>query len=195
MRSRFNSDLQDDFDVFDTLGSTIGASFSTQAGEDRDSRSGNQPVELLGTPPLTSEAALALGSQSGGTAAVTTLTAGGITINLLFDAAATAAPASFRAAITQAASLLTAAISDQITVNIKIDYSGSGGGAAGGPDNGQYLGYSTGKDRSAQPCNARRCGLQRLAKRNVDPGPSQRCGLECPAEAVGVDRRQRQDHR
>jgi len=143
MRSRFNSDLQDDFDVFDTLGSTIGASFSTQAGEDRDSRSGNQPVELLGTPPLTSEAALALGSQSGGTAAVTTLTAGGITINLLFDAAATAAPASFRAAITQAASLLTAAISDQITVNIKIDYSGSGGGAAGGPDNGQYLGYST----------------------------------------------------
>ena len=71
------------------------------------------------------------------------MTSGGITINLLFDAAAMAAPASFRAGIQQAASLLTAAISDKITVNIKIDYSGTGGGAAAGPDNGQYLSYST----------------------------------------------------
>ena len=71
------------------------------------------------------------------------MTSGGITINLLFDAAAMAAPASFRAGIQQAASMLTAAISDKITVNIKIDYSGTGGGAAAGPDNGLYESYST----------------------------------------------------
>src|SRR5437764_1530333 len=71
------------------------------------------------------------------------MTTGGITINLLFDAAAMAAPASFRAGIQQAASLLTTAISDKITVNIKIDYSGTGAGAAGGPDSGLYVNYST----------------------------------------------------
>ena len=71
------------------------------------------------------------------------MTAGGVTINLLFDPAAMAAPASFRAGIQQAASLLTASISDQITVNIKIDYSGTGGGAAAGPDNGLYESYSS----------------------------------------------------
>ena len=80
------------------------------------------------------------GSQNGGSqsspGSVVAETSGGITINLLFDAAAMAAPASFRTAIEQAASLLTAAISDKITVNINIDYSGTGGGAAAGPDNG-----------------------------------------------------------
>ena len=54
-----------------------------------------------------------------------------------------AAPASFRAGIQQAASILSAAISDKITVNIKIDYSGTGGGAAAGPDNGLYESYSS----------------------------------------------------
>src|SRR5258708_8787036 len=54
-----------------------------------------------------------------------------------------AAPAIFWEGIQQAASLLTAAISDRITVNIKIDYSGTGGGAAAGPDNGLYESYST----------------------------------------------------
>ncbi len=100
------------------------------------------PVEIPSTPALTSEAAQALAAQSGATSTVS-MTSGGITINLLFDAAAMAAPASFRAGIQQAASLLTATISDQITVNIKIDYSGTGGGAAAGPDNGLYESYST----------------------------------------------------
>ncbi|WP_426531811.1 NF038122 family metalloprotease [Bradyrhizobium sp. McL0615] len=99
------------------------------------------PVEVPYTPALVSEAVEALGAQSGPTT-VTSMTTGGITINLLFDAAAMAAPASFRAGIQQAASLLTAAISDQITVNIKIDYSGTGGGAAAGPDAGLYESYS-----------------------------------------------------
>src|SRR5216683_35226 len=71
------------------------------------------------------------------------VTSGGITINLLFDAAAMAAPAGFRAGIQQAAALLSAAISDKITVNLKIDYSGTGGGAAAGPDQGLYESYSS----------------------------------------------------
>jgi serralysin len=67
---------------------------------------------------------------------------GGITINLLFDAAAMAAPASFKAGIQQAAAILASTISDHITVNLKIDYSGTGGGAAAGPDSGQFESYT-----------------------------------------------------
>src|SRR5207237_10828761 len=66
-----------------------------------------------------------------------------LTINLLFDTAAMNAPASFRAGIQQAAAILTSMISDRITVNLKIDYSGTGGGAAAGPDGGQWMSYST----------------------------------------------------
>ena len=52
---------------------------------------------------------------------------GGITINLLFDnAASNVAAASFRAGIEQAATLLAAAITDKITVNIRVDYGGAG---------------------------------------------------------------------
>ena len=54
-----------------------------------------------------------------------------------------AAPLSFRQGIEQAAAILSGAISDKITVNLNIDYSGTGGGAAAGPDNGQYVSYST----------------------------------------------------
>src|SRR4051794_18670092 len=71
------------------------------------------------------------------------VTSGGITINLIYDAAALAAPASFRAGVQQAVSILAAAISDKITVNIKIDYSGRGGGAAAGPDHGLFQSYSS----------------------------------------------------
>src|SRR5258705_2901410 len=76
---------------------------------------------------------------AGSTVSVTT---GGITINLLFDAAAMAAPANFRAGIVQAATILAGTISDKITVNLVIDYSGTGGGAAAGPDHGLYEPYS-----------------------------------------------------
>jgi len=78
-------------------------------------------------------------SLAGSTVSVTT---GGITINLLFDAAARAAPANFRAGIVQAATILAGTISDKITVNLVIDYSGTGGGAAAGPDHGFYEPYS-----------------------------------------------------
>ena len=82
-------------------------------------------------------------SQSGTGSSVVAVTSGGITIDLIFDAAAMAAPASFRTGIEQAASLIAAAVSDKITVNINIDYSGTGGGAAAGPDNGLYESYSS----------------------------------------------------
>ena len=151
MKSRFITDPQDDFDGFlNTAGAEIYTHFPPEIytnfrppiGRDGGYPFSDGPVEIASTPALTSEAAISSSAQSGSTSAVAT-TSGGITINLLFDAAAMAAPASFRADIQQAASILTAAIPDKITVNIKIDYSGNGGGAAAGPDAGLYESYSS----------------------------------------------------
>jgi hypothetical protein len=142
MRSRFDSDLQDAF------GGSFNAvwDYSSFLPFVADSH-GTPPAS---TPPafpslaIPEEAVLAQNAQSGSaTAVAATSGRGGITINLLFDAAAMAAPQSFRTGVEQAASVLAATIKDQITVNIKIDYSGTGGGAAAGPDNGQYVSYST----------------------------------------------------
>jgi hypothetical protein len=143
MKFRFTSDHQDPFDgLFDAADDEAFLNFLHPA----ENGAGNPPpsahVKVPPTPALTSEAAQAQSAQSGATTAVAA-TSGGITINLLFDAAAMAAPASFRAGIQQAASILTSAISDKITVNIAIDYSGTGGGAAAGPDNGLYESYSS----------------------------------------------------
>ena len=63
-------------------------------------------------------------------------------INLIFDAAAQAAPAAFRNTMQQAANMIASMFTDNITVNLNIDYSGTGGGAAAGPDNGEYVSYS-----------------------------------------------------
>lgn len=82
----------------------------------------------------------AVGVRTVGSA--TMVTTGGITFDLNFTAAAMAAPSSFRAGIVQAATMLANVISDKITVNLKIDYSGIGGGAAAGPDAGLYESYS-----------------------------------------------------
>src|SRR3954454_1295227 len=145
MKSKFITDAQDAWDGFpDRSGAEFYGSFSYAAQADKavEESAASVLVEIPSTPALTSEAVESLGAQSGPTTAIA-MTTGGIIINLLFDAAAMAAPASFRAGIQQAASLLTAAISDHITVNIKIDYSGTGGGAAAGPDNGLYVNYST----------------------------------------------------
>src|SRR5437868_2607673 len=142
MKSKFITDAQDAWDSFlNTSGAEFYGSFSNAAKADKESAA-SVVVEIPSLPTLVSEAVEALSAQSGPTTIVA-MTTGGITINLLFDAAAMAAPASFRAGIQQAASLLTAAISDRITVNIKIDYSGIGGGAAAGPDNGLYVNYTT----------------------------------------------------
>ena len=84
------------------------------------------------------------GSGSGGVGSVVAETSSsGFTVNLVFDAAAMAAPASFRTGIEQAAAILSETITNKITVNLDIDYSGTGGGAAAGPDNGQFVSYST----------------------------------------------------
>lgn len=95
-------------------------------------------------PDESMEAQAAVSSSGpGGAGSLVAASSGGLTINLIFDAAAMAAPASFRSGVQQAASLLSAAISDKITLNFNVDYSGTGGGAAGGADNGQWLSYST----------------------------------------------------
>jgi hypothetical protein len=151
MKSKFVTDLQDPFESFlSSAEAEVFTNFFPQeahhlpalAGRDGGKPPDQGPVEFTGVPALTGEAAVSSSAQSGAITALA-MTTGGITINLLFDAAAMAAPASFRAGIQQAASLLTAAISDQITVNIKIDYSGTGGGAAAGPDAGFYESYSS----------------------------------------------------
>jgi serralysin len=131
MKSKFDLEQpypSDDTD-FGTSGNTIYASLAPWLGEDGGmSHTG-------GTS----------GSASGqiGPNATIAVTSGGIVINLLFDAAAMAAPASFRAGIQQAAALLSAAIFDPITVNLTIHYTGTGGGAFAGPDQGLYENYSS----------------------------------------------------
>jgi len=70
----------------------------------------------------------------------------GLDINLEFDAAAQAAPASFRAGIEKAASILNATFSNPVTINIQIQYGENGvgpTGANGGPSNGTLENYST----------------------------------------------------
>src|SRR5258708_27016111 len=144
MRSKFITDLNDPSDDFlNPGGDEIYTPFSPPPAGEHGTPSGNGPVNIPdATPALVSEAVQSSSAQSG-TITTTSLNSGGITINLLFDAAAMAAPASFRAGIQQAASILTSAISDKITVNIKIDYSGTGGGPAAGPHNGPYESYSS----------------------------------------------------
>ena len=157
MKSRFISDQQDGFDgQLSTDGSPVSTNFfpaSTSSpfattGDGGESSFANKLTHTPLTPTIPAESVQAQAavtqSGSGGTGSVVAVTSsGGFTINLIFDAAAMAAPASFRAGIEQAASILSATITNKITVNINIDYSGTGGGAAAGPDNGQFVSYST----------------------------------------------------
>src|SRR5690242_7775666 len=109
--------LQGD-DSFDSDGFFVGASFAPWWTGQRTTVAVTTPEAVLanqGTAPTTSA------SLAASTVVVTT---GGITFDLIFDAAAMAAPAAFRAGIQQAATILANAISDKITVNLHIDYSG-----------------------------------------------------------------------
>ena len=84
----------------------------------------------IGTPAATTVSLAGAGST-------VTVHTGGITFILLFDAAssaATTAASNFRAGIVQAATMLSSALSDNITVSININYSGTGGGASAGPN-------------------------------------------------------------
>src|SRR5579872_3755633 len=147
MKSRLLSDLQDPSG--DGLGdSNIG--FDPFAPHSIASLPQSAPTWAcpIETPTLPAESVQAMaavsGSGTGGVGSVVAETSSsGFTINLIFDTAAMAAPASFRAGIEQAAAILSSTISNKITVNINIDYKGTGGGAAAGPDNGLFENYST----------------------------------------------------
>ncbi len=146
MNFRFLRDLQPQPDdgVFSNFGNEIYASFipsaASQGGDSLVSTVlGLSPIPSFWNQGTSSTVTLTQAAANSGVA----VTSGGIVINLLFDAAAMAAPASFRAGIQQAAGILAATISDKITVNLIIDYSGTGGGAAAGPDHGLYESYSS----------------------------------------------------
>ena len=153
MKFRFTSDPLDRLSDLSTGGndaSSVPLSFDPDVGHGGGSHSVCPPPVILPAPVpvIPAEAVAAQGAQNGagGPGSVVAETSGGITFNLQFDAAAmasTTAAANFRAGIEQAASMLSATITDKITVNIAIDYSGTGGGAAAGPDNGLFVDYST----------------------------------------------------
>src|SRR4051794_28796446 len=128
-------------DDFNVVGGEIFATYSPWASWLND---GNPFAPT--TTKLLAAAADGSAGTPGDPASVVAVTSGGITINVIYDTAAMAAPASFRAGIQQAVGIMAAAISDKITVNIKIDYSGTGHGAAAGPDNGRYEPYSWVRD-------------------------------------------------
>src|SRR5882757_3996357 len=99
MKSKFITDPHDLFDsgFLNTADAEILTNFFPQAGSGGEKNPfASIPVEIRSTPALTSEAVQSSSAQSGTTTVVAT-TSGGITINLLFDTAAMAAPASFRA--------------------------------------------------------------------------------------------------
>jgi hypothetical protein len=126
-----------DEEDFNVVGGEIFATFSPWA-------SWMSSGDPFAPAPTASLPTVADGSADGQTdpGSVVAVSSGGITFNLIFDAAAQAAPASFRAGIQQAVAILASTITDKITVNIKIDYSGTGGGAAAGPDHGFLESYS-----------------------------------------------------
>ena len=155
MRAKFISNPLDPLSDFNTDGSDVNffpAPLYPSTNNHADTNAfarlpPSHPGPLL-APTLPAESveaqAAVAQSGSGGVGSVVAVTASsGFTINLVFDSAAMAAPASFRAGIEQAASILSATISNKITVNINIDYSGTGGGASAGPDNGLFESYST----------------------------------------------------
>ena len=150
MKSRFISDLQDTLEshfnpedgrdvltnFFPSAGIGFGSAFSSLSPL-------APPTPTLPAESFQAQAAVTQSGTGGAGSTVVITSSTGLTFDLIFDAAAMAAPATFRAGIEKAASILSAAISDKITVNINIDYSGTGGGAAAGPDNGQFVSYST----------------------------------------------------
>jgi hypothetical protein len=143
MRSRLITDPHDPDGLPDATWAEFHPNFFPPASYGAGDRFGSASPLIEATPTIPAEAVAAENAQNSPGSVVAVTSGSGITINLLFDAAAMAAPQSFRTGIEQAAALLSAAISDKITVNVKIDYSGTGGGAAAGPDQGLYESYSS----------------------------------------------------
>jgi hypothetical protein len=129
MRSKFITDPQDPFGdgVPGPVGEWVSpnffpATFAPAAGhEDGNSSAGTSLVSLLAPVPIVpAEAVEAQAAQTGsggpGSVVAVTSQSGGFTINLIFDAAAmasTTAAANFRAGIEQAASMLSATITNK----------------------------------------------------------------------------------
>src|ERR1700694_798074 len=125
MKSRSPMDLQDPYS-FGAAGDGGNPNYWLSSGE-----AGGTPFAdaRIGAVASASSSVTSTVANTAGNLVV--VTSGGITFDLLFDAAA---PASFRTGIEQAASMLAGTISDKITVNLNIHYSGTGGGAFAGPD-------------------------------------------------------------
>src|SRR5476649_1881768 len=109
MRSKTLSDLQDPFaDLFSDAGDGFCGIFSPPGSHGGEGSSTSVPVSVP-TLVIPEEAVEAQAAQngSGGVNSVVAATSGGLAINLIFDATAMAAPASFRAGIQQAAAILS----------------------------------------------------------------------------------------
>ncbi|MCA1393342.1 hypothetical protein I6F20_30350 [Bradyrhizobium sp. IC3123] len=115
-----SSTLHDPLDASDPSDSfSSGSAFQLLLQQGQSSGAPPTPVVL---PAETYEAQAAVSASGpGGPGSVVAETSGGLIINLIFDAAAMAAPASFRAGIEQAAAILSSAISDKVTLNFNID--------------------------------------------------------------------------
>src|SRR5271154_5901085 len=139
------------FDSQDPFGSGFDSGgFMPTFGINGGSPGNGGSTPLTPTPALTGEAIAAAAAFTGATETVVVSSLGvgvanpnGLTIDLVFDAAAAAAPIAFQQGIEQAAMMLAQTITDKITVNIGIDYSGTGGGASAGPSGGLFEPYST----------------------------------------------------
>jgi serralysin len=143
MKSRFITDPLDSADGFSsTAGAEFSANFLSPAGHEVGNPFAQAPVEIFYSPTFSAGPGVS-STPSTTSSNVVTVSSGGITFILTYDAAAMAAPSSFRATIEQAASMLSSTISDKITVNLNIDISGSGGGASAGPQYGFLESYST----------------------------------------------------
>jgi hypothetical protein len=132
MKSRSPLDLQDS-SAFGIAGDQGYPNYWLSSGE-------GTPVADARIGAMANASSSVTSTTAGTAGTLVVVTSGGLTFDLLFDAAA---PASFRTGIQQAASILAATISDKITVNLNIHYSGTGGGAFAGPDNGFYESYSS----------------------------------------------------
>src|ERR1700679_3389529 len=130
MRSHLLSDPQDPFSGLGTGSSDANFAASPLGharglGNSTGTPPGGPPAQPV-APVLPDESVQAMaavsGSGSGGTGSVVAETSSsGFTINLVFDAAAMAAPASFRAGIEQAGAILSATITNKITANSQIN--------------------------------------------------------------------------
>ena len=130
------------------------------------------------------------GSGSGGTGSVVAETSGQrLGINLVFDAAAMAVCGKLPATVLNRRRLSSLeTITNKITVNIDIDYSGTGGGAAAGPDNGEFVNYSTVRADLIANAAPGDTSFNALSTGSTIQGQSQAAVVwKCAAETVRVD--------